>query len=162
MRLLARLWGARRASAAVRRLSPADARAVAAIHAEGFTRGWPVAEIEAMIADPQVIGDGVFRGRRLAGFVLSRLAADEAEILSIAVAGAARRGGLGATLLGVHLASVAARGARRLFLEVEAGNAAALALYRRYGFAEVARREAYYRKPDGGAAAALVLRRDLA
>jgi ribosomal-protein-alanine N-acetyltransferase len=48
-----------------------------------------------------------------------------------------------------------------LFLEVEDSNAPALALYERQGFREVARREAYYRKADGSAATALVMRVDL-
>ncbi|TCZ55290.1 GNAT family N-acetyltransferase [Roseicella aquatilis] len=92
-----------------------------------------------------------------AGFVLARAAGGEAEILTLAVLPAARRQGLGAALMAAALAGAAARGAEAMFLEVAAGNAAALPLYRGLGFAEVGRRRRYY--PDG--ADALVLRRDL-
>eukprot|EP01042_Synura_sphagnicola_P035465 gene35465-biopygen34027 len=92
---------------------------------------------------------------------MSRVAADEAEVLSIVVAGDRRRSGLGQTLLCAHMAQLAARGATRLFLEVEDGNAPAIALYRRLGFETVGRREGYYPKPDGTRVAALVMRRDL-
>ena len=69
---------------------------------------------------------------RLRGFALSRLAADEAEILTIAVAPAWRKRGVGRDLLREHLQQVARAGGRKLFLEVDAANAAAVALYQRF------------------------------
>jgi ribosomal-protein-alanine N-acetyltransferase len=162
MSFFSRFWQRKPAVPAVRPLRPADAAAVAAMHSEGFARGWPATEVAALLADQAVAGDGVAAGgAALVGFVMSRVAADEAEILSIAVKAAQRRGGLASALLGAHLGTLAARGVRKLFLEVEAENAAAIALYRRFGFAEVGRREAYYRRPDGRAATAVVMRRDL-
>jgi ribosomal-protein-alanine N-acetyltransferase len=92
------------------------------------------------------------------GFVLARTAADEAEVLTLAVLPAARRQGIGGALLAEALAGARLRGACAMFLEVSARNAAALALYAGAGFAEVGRRRRYY--ADG--ADALVLRRDLA
>lgn len=89
------------------------------------------------------------------GFVIGRVAADEAEILTLAVAGAARRRGMGRALLDWMAGEVAAHGAGRLILEVSAGNDAARALYRGAGFTEIGRRRAYY--PDGSDA--LVLER---
>ena len=92
---------------------------------------------------------------------MSRLVADEAEILSIAVAAAHRGRGIAGALLNLHLRRLAGLGARAVFLEVDAQNEPAQRLYRRAGFREVGRRPGYY--PQGGnqAAAALVLRRDL-
>ncbi len=82
-----------------------------------------------MIADRSVIGHAIGFGRGApCGFVLSRLAADEAEILSIAIARRQRGKGLSAQLLRHHLSGVAARRAKRMFLEVEAGNQPAIAL----------------------------------
>ena len=150
------------------RAGPLDvrhARQVAALHHQGgFARLWEPGECAALLADRAVVAEGVFIGSasQPCGFVMSRLAADEAEILSIVVAGGKRRSGLGQTLLSAHLAQLAARGAARLFLEVEGGNVAAIRLYNRLGFETVGRREGYYPKPDGTRAAALVMRRDLA
>jgi [ribosomal protein S18]-alanine N-acetyltransferase len=93
-----------------------------------------------------------------AGLILARVAAEEAEILTLAVAPAARRQGQGVALLAGAMTVARIRGAEAMFLEVAAGNAAALALYGGFGFTEVGRRRRYY--PDGSDA--LVLRRDLA
>ncbi|MEL6793305.1 MAG: ribosomal protein S18-alanine N-acetyltransferase, partial [Pseudomonadota bacterium] len=83
------------------------------------------------------------------GFALISLAADEAELLTIAV-GSERRGrGIGAALLRETENAARESGAARLFLEVAADNAAALALYRKAGFDETGRRPAYYRREAG-------------
>ncbi|WP_188520206.1 GNAT family N-acetyltransferase [Alsobacter metallidurans] len=139
-----------------------DAAAVAALHAEGFHAGWSASECEAMLLDRAVVGQGIGPGQALDGFVLSRVALDEAEILTIAVARRRQGGGLGRRLLQAHFGALVNRGVRTLFLEVDEGNAPARALYARAGFEQVGRRAGYYRKPDGSAAAALVLRRTLA
>ncbi|WP_244494845.1 GNAT family N-acetyltransferase [Bosea sp. Root483D1] len=140
------------------------ARRVAALHHQGgFARLWEPGECAALLTDPAVVAEGVFIGSTSepCGFVMSRIASDEAEILSIVVAGGRRRSGLGQTLLCAHLAQLAARRVARLFLEVEEGNAPAIALYNRLGFEIVGRREGYYPKLDGSRVAALVMRRDL-
>jgi ribosomal-protein-alanine N-acetyltransferase len=96
---------------------------------------------------------------RPAAFALGRAAADEGEVLALAVDLARRRAGLGGAALAALEARLAALGARRLFLEAADGNAAALALYRRAGWREAGRRPAYYpgRSPGGAAADALIL-----
>lgn len=139
---------------------PAEAAALCVLHAASFRRGWSEDEMEALLRSPQVLAHSVTRGRKTLGFVLSRCAADEAEILSIAVAASERGRGLARDLLQWHMQRLAGRGTRALFLEVEEGNTAARRLYDRAGFAQVGRRPSYY---GAGAepAAALVLRRDL-
>jgi [ribosomal protein S18]-alanine N-acetyltransferase len=92
---------------------------------------------------------------------MSRLVEDEAEILSVAVAGRERGRGLAHRLLDLHLRRLAGLAARTVFLEVDEHNVPALRLYQRAGFREVSRRPNYYPGEDGKAAAALVLRRDL-
>lgn len=147
-----------------RALVAADAEAAAAIHAEGFARGWPADDMASLILDSSVVADGAFAAGwlgRLAGFALSRIAGEEAEILSICVRRSERGKGVGAALLGRHLSGVGQRGARQLFLEVEEGNASAIALYRRFGFQDVGRRKSYYHRPGGAALDALVMRRPL-
>jgi ribosomal-protein-alanine N-acetyltransferase len=100
-------------------------------------------------------------GRKTIGFAVSRMAADEAEILSIAVAESHRGRGLSHNLLLTHLGHLAGRGIRRLFLEVEENNQPARRLYERAGFSVVGRRERYYRQGGGEPLNALLMRRDL-
>jgi [ribosomal protein S18]-alanine N-acetyltransferase len=137
--------------------SPRDAPAIAALHAASFHRGWSEDEVYRLLADGAVLAHRAMIGRTLAGFIMSRLAADEAEILSIAIAPARRGRGLSPPLLDFHLRSLAGRAVRSVFLEVDEHNAPARRLYARAGFREVGRRQSYY---ESGAAA-LVLRRDL-
>jgi ribosomal-protein-alanine N-acetyltransferase len=91
------------------------------------------------------------------GFLLARVAADECEILTLAVLPETRRRGIAARLLERALCEARRQGATACFLEVAADNAPALALYRRAGFAECGRRKAYY----GGTTDALLMRLSL-
>ena len=138
---------------------PRDAASIAKLHAASFHRGWSDGEIERMLLDRDILAHRAVRGRKLAGFILSRLVVGEAEILSVAVAAARRGKGLARRLLDLHLRRLAGLGANAVFLEVEEGNTPARRLYQRAGFREVGRRAGYYQ--DGKGAAALVLRRDL-
>lgn len=147
------------------RLDVRHARDVAEIHHQGgFARGWEPGECAALIADPSIFTDGIFAGtgERPAGFVMSRKAIDEAEILSIVIEPRHRGDGLGRALLQSHLCQLATAGVEHVFLEVEEGNAAAEQLYRQAGFREIGRRKAYYPKPDGTRVAAVTMKLDLA
>jgi ribosomal-protein-alanine N-acetyltransferase len=88
------------------------------------------------------------------GLVLARVAAEEAEILTLGVVPRAQRRGLGGALLRAAMVRAAGLGARAMFLEVAEGNAPARALYTAHAFSKVGRRRRYY--PNGGDA--LVLR----
>jgi ribosomal-protein-alanine N-acetyltransferase len=140
-------------------LGTEHAARLAAIHATAFAHPWDSHEFERLLADGAVVADGLFLGSgEPSGFVLSRVVMDEAEILTVAIAPEARGRGNAKPLLRAHLDALARRGALAVHLEVEEGNAPALALYRRFGFEEIGRREGYYRKPDGSKAAALTMR----
>jgi ribosomal-protein-alanine N-acetyltransferase len=132
-----------------------DAAAAARLHARAFPpdEAWGAQAIALMLELPGCFG--ILRPGT--GFVLARVAADEAEILTLAVVPEARRSGLGGALLAEAMAASILRGARAMFLEVSEANEAARALYGAAGFAEVGRRRRYY--PDGSDA--LVLRRGL-
>jgi Fur family ferric uptake transcriptional regulator len=140
-------------------LSPApcaDAALLAALHAAAFAEPWGESEIAALLATP-----GVFAlTLGAAGLILVRVAADEAEILTLGTGPAHRRRGVAARLVEAAAGMAAAGGARALFLEVAEDNLPARGLYAGHGFAEVGRRKGYY---SGGAGSvdALVLRRDL-
>jgi len=114
-----------------------------------------------MLAERNTMAHRLRRGRNVIGFAISRIAADEAELLSIAVASSARGAGLSRHLLATHLAHLAGRGVRTVFLEVEEANEPARRLYARAGFDVVGRRERYYREADGVERNAVVMRRGL-
>jgi ribosomal-protein-alanine N-acetyltransferase len=139
-----------------------DAGAFARLHGASFRRGWSEDEFEHLLTERNVVAHRARIGGELAGFVLSRLAPPEAELLSIAVAFDQRGRGLARRLLDLHLRRLGDFGVRTVFLEVEEGNVAARRLYRRMGFGDAGRRERYYQQEAAPAAAALVLRRDVA
>lgn len=156
---LTRLLG--RAEPVLSRAGPRDATALAALHAASFNRGWSEHEFEQLLTDRTVVTDRATAGRKTVGFIVSRCAADEAEILSVAVARAARGRRLARRLLDLHLRRLAGLGLRTIFLEVDEHNEPARRLYARAGFQEVGRRPGYYTQEKGAPTAALVLRRDL-
>lgn len=157
--LLRRIWG--RTEPALSVAGPRDAAALAALHAASFNRGWSEHEFEQLLTDRNVVADRAANGRATVGFILSRRAADEAEILSVAVARSWRGRGLARRLLDLHLRRLAGYGLRAVFLEVDESNKPARRLYARAGFGEVGRRPAYYGHSAGQPTNALVLRRNL-
>ncbi|MGY6703265.1 ribosomal protein S18-alanine N-acetyltransferase [Roseinatronobacter sp.] len=141
-----------------------DAAALAALHARAFTRPapWSCSEFQTYLDDPACFveccdtADGT-----LAGFALFRVVADEAEILTLAVAPNLRRKGIARRVLHDALQRLQGR-AKWCFLEVASSNAAARALYEQAGFTQVGLRKGYYRAAQSGAAVdALVLRLEL-
>jgi ribosomal-protein-alanine N-acetyltransferase len=141
----------------------ADAETLARLHAKGFYRGWPPQDFAAYLADPERTPAYIAcdAKRRIAGFAMLRLAADEAELMTIAVDPKWRGKGVGAALLRAGFEDLLTSRAKRLFLEVAADNVPAIALYRRHGFAEIGRRDGYYARSDGKPATALVMSRNL-
>jgi ribosomal-protein-alanine N-acetyltransferase len=83
----------------------------------------------------------------IAGIVVVRTVACEAEILNLAVLPASRRRGLASGLIQAALAGARSEGARRAFLEVRESNVGARTFYARMGFAEAGRRRGYYSAP---------------
>ena len=116
-----------------------DAALLAQLHRTAFPDPWDKAAICELFAGP-----GVFVHFTQDGFVMARTAGGEAEILTLAVAVAARGQGLGRHLLQSAAAYAASLGAQSMFLEVGADNPAALALYAGLGFVRVGQRKAYY------------------
>lgn len=149
----------------IRPLEAGDGERLETLHAEGFARPWSEAEFDALLSQEAVFGNmAVPVARRRGGpvgFVLARRAADEAEILMIAVARAHRRKGVGRLLMDSILRELHAARAAALFLEVDEANVAAIALYRRLGFRQVGSRPDYYASGRTGRGGALVMRRDL-
>ena len=154
IKLISRLFDRKRPSITDART--ADAAAIAALHGVSFRRGWGEDEILRLLLERDVVTQRMMAGGKLIGFIMSRLAAGEAEILSVAIASTWQSRGLSRQLLDLHLRRLAGLGIRAVYLEVGERNTPACRLYRRAGFREVGRRHGYYE--DG--ATALVLRRD--
>lgn len=135
--------------------TPLHATAMAEIHAAAFPSAerWGVQAIALQLTLPGAFGLIDPAG----GMLLARMAADEVEILTLAVVPAARRRGRALEMLNSAVARARGAGARAIFLEVSTDNAAAKTLYARLGFAEVGRRQRYYASGSD----ALVLRLDL-
>ena len=129
-----------------------DAAPLAALHAASFPDPWDAKAITDLLATP-----GTFAFHAPDGFVMARIAAGEAEILTLAVAPDARGKGLGRALLQAAINQARGDGATTMFLEVGADNPAARALYASLGFTKVGDRKGYYQGRD-----ALVLRLPLA
>ncbi len=131
---------------------------MARLHASLFDAPWDAASFEELLAHAGAIAflarpqttDARRRPEAL-GFILGRLAADEAEILTLAVARDWQRLGLGGRLVDALARAAKAKGARQLYLEVAAGNSAARALYAGLGFRESGRRRGYYVSPGAPA-----------
>jgi ribosomal-protein-alanine N-acetyltransferase len=156
---LSDLWGSGRA--VIEPATPRDAPRLAQLHGASFHRGWGEGEFELMLSERNTLVHRLRSGGKVIGFAVSRMAADEAEILSIAVAASHRGRGLSRNLLLTHLGHLAGRGVRTVFLEVEENNAPARRLYDRAGFAVAGRRERYYMQLGGEQLNALLMRRDL-
>jgi len=137
---------------------------LAHLHASAFDRGWSADEISALMAAPgtlallAVLGAGEDEP---AGFALARMAADEAEILTLCTRPSARRRGVGRQLVTALAQRLRTAGAAALFLEVDADNDAALALYRGLGFSAVGERRGYYGGSGESGGDAVIMRRDL-
>lgn len=87
------------------------------------------------------------RSYSLAGYIVARMGASELHINNVAVRELYRRRGIAQTLLEMILAEGVRAGAERAFLELRAGNGAALKLYEKCGFRVTARRQKYYSEP---------------
>ena len=142
----------------LRAATTADASLLAGLHGASFAEGWSAEAIKDLVALPGSFAFFVEIGGIPAGFVLARTAADEAEILTLAVSPACRRRGLGRALMHAAAARAAEGGASALFLEVDAENIGARRLYSALGFAEAGRRGAYYARQGAPAADALILK----
>ncbi len=133
---------------------------LADIHRQGFDPAWSAEEIRSLMEGLGAFAFSAGSETSPSGFVLCRIAADEAEVLTIATQPDHRRQGVASTLLAAAMAGAMAGGAVSMFLEVAVDNLAALALYRSRGFEAVGRRQGYYSRP-GGPIDAMIMRVDL-
>jgi ribosomal-protein-alanine N-acetyltransferase len=146
----------------LRWLGALDLDVAARLHGAAFAalgeRAWSRRDIAELMASPGVAGWLAELDDATIGFALCRVATDEAELLTIAVAPDHRRRGAARALLDAVIAHARAVNARALFLEVGADNPAALALYGQAAFLAIGSRKAYYQRGERPAADATVMR----
>ena len=135
----------------VRAAAPTDVPRLVEIAAHSVTAAqWNQSEYLQLFAQDPLQSRLVLvveEGAEVVGFIVGKKIDHECEIENIAIAGAARRRGLGARLLGEFLELVRERGGQEIWLEVRESNLAARALYEKWAFVEAGRRKAYYREP---------------
>ena len=132
--------------------------ALSATHCAAFTdtRGWSAKEFAQLLEQSGVILCGDAKS-----FVLGRVIADEAEVLTLATLPALQGQGLATTQLAAFVETVKQLGAARLFLEVAADNEAAQALYNKANFTIAGHRPNYYQRQDGMWVDAIVMEKAL-
>lgn len=146
---------------AIMRLCRNDSKSLHEIHKQSFLDAWDTATFSSFLSDPGFFGflsRPVGQPRRVLGFVLCRLVADEAEVITIAVHPDFRGRNIGKKLMDAVLRHLYHERAQTLFLEVDENNKAAFQLYSSFGFEEVGRRSGYY-QTQNGRSDALIMRR---
>lgn len=141
-----------------RALTKIDAQAAAAIHAASFDTPWTAETLAGHITRDLCLG--LYSGAALLGFAVLSVAADQSDIITIAMTPDQRGKGLGRQLLGAVHTAAKAKGAAVIFLEVAVDNAPANALYKSSGYVPIGTRPAYYKRAHGRVAAA-TYRKDL-
>jgi ribosomal-protein-alanine acetyltransferase len=151
---------------AIRPVTAFDLALLAALHAEIFKapwdQPWSAQSFAEILAMPGAHGWLMTSGGTPIGFLLARFILDEGEILLTGIVPAAQRRGHAGRLMRTLIESARTAGIGALFLEHAAGNAAAAALYGRFGFSRIGRRRAYYERRGGGREDAITLRCTLA
>ena len=136
-----------------------DAATFASLHALAFPDAWSPSAFFGTLSTLGAFGCLAIEGEAPIGMVVASAAGDEAEILTLAVAPAARGRGVGRALMEAAQQAACKRGARTMFLEVADNNLGARALYAALGFTQAGLRKGYYTSGVGSPRDALVLRR---
>lgn len=133
----------------IRRMTLDDLNQVVAIDHDSFSLPWPERSFRFELTDNPAARCWVAEmDGRVIGMLVIWLIVDEAHIATIATLAEFRRQGVANELLAYALASAIDEGAKSAFLEVRESNAAAQAMYRKYGFVETGRRTHYYKDND--------------
>ena len=141
-----------RGTSCVREFRTEDADALIAIAAQApEAANWSKESYVKFACEAGSLALVVEADGQIRGFLLGRLAADQAELLNLAVVASQRRQGTGTALLSKAMQEWRPRGAKSVYLEVRQSNTGAIAFYEKHGFAKIGFRKGYYRDPDEAA-----------
>ena len=144
----------------IRKALPKDASAIAEAEAMIFTDGWSARSVTDAISTEGAMCYVAERDGKLVAYVLGRVIPPEGEIYRIATLPEYRGRGIAYRLLCYAYKTELGHGLETLFLEVRSKNAAALALYRSFGFVNMGVRKRYYRDPEDDAVVMIKASRD--
>ncbi len=134
-------------------MSSETVASVSCIHNAAFSElgqsGWSEQSVDSLAATDGAVLIAAFTGKQMAGFILTRCAADEAELLTIAVDPDFQRMGVASLLICAAEKELKKNAVISFFLEVRCDNAAAIACYLKLGFEKIAVRKNYYIDDSG-------------
>ncbi|MGB1238023.1 MAG: ribosomal protein S18-alanine N-acetyltransferase [Pseudomonadales bacterium] len=128
-----------------RPLQQSDLSALCALETQCFEDAWSSSLLERQLAAPRTLNFACIENGQLCGFIFWSYVCDEAELLRVAVAPAARGQGLATELIGRSQQYLTQGNISQAFLEVRASNSRALSVYARCGYVQTGRRKGYYR-----------------
>jgi ribosomal-protein-alanine acetyltransferase len=135
----------------VRPYQPSDSQTVYEICRQSPEAAlWPKESYEQAYSSGQIVLIAETNGQ-ICGFLVARIAGDEAEILNTAIDTAHRREGTGTALLEAAISAAQAHNVKSIYLEVRESNFAAISFYRQHGFETTAVRRGYYSSPTENA-----------
>ena len=136
-------------SVVLRKMTLDDLEQVVAIDQVSFSLPWPSRSFYFELTDNPASRCWVAElDGRVVGMLVAWLIVDEIHIATLATHPDFRKQGIGEKLLSFTLQSARDEGAVSSFLEVRKSNAAALELYRKFGYIEDGRRTGYYKDND--------------
>ena len=138
-----------------------DSTVLARLHGACFDNAWDARTFDTLLKDTHTHALVAIQKGTPVGFTVYRIAADEAEILTLGVLPSQRKKGAGHALVTAICTQLAAQHIHHCFLEMATHNVAALALYQRAGFVLAGTRQNYYAAKDGNRQDAAILRCDL-
>lgn len=130
------------------RMTETDIKEVALLEQAAFSVPWSAEGFRDGLKRTDSVFVTAKEDGRIIGYCGCLQVLDEAEITNISVASEARNRGIGAQILESVFGICKENGARMMFLEVRAGNAAAIHLYEKSGFTAIGVRKNFYEKPQ--------------
>jgi ribosomal-protein-alanine N-acetyltransferase len=128
-------------------MSHGDVPEVLAIENESFSTPWSATSFMYELTNPFSTLEVVVLNNRIIGYICTRIIAEEAHILNLAVHPEFRRRGIASKLIWNALKKLRLSAVNLVTLEVRASNTAAIKLYEKFGFEVIGNRKDYYQKP---------------
>jgi len=141
---------------AVRECKREDLDGILKIERENFSHPWSLSDFLSEISTGALSLVAEIGGK-VVGYIFCRIVVDTMDVNNLSVDRGFRRRGIAKMLLQECLDIALKRGVKTVFLEVRKSNAAAINLYKSFGFGLIAERKGYYRDGEDALVFALKL-----